>query len=324
MLTYTPSNIRMWSRLGPSGAFGLAALELAAINEKVVMLSADMAHASGLERFMSAYPDRFYNVGIAEQNLVGIASGMANEGFIPYATTYATFLAARALDQIKVNMGYMKKKIKLVGVLGGLSAGIFGSTHISVEDISVFRVIPNITILSPADCCEVIKCTMAAAENDSPVYIRLTGEPNMPSIYSGDYEFEIGKSIKLVEGTDVAVIATGSMVYNSIKAVELLREKSISCRVVNMHTIKPLDLDAVLDTGGFRLVVTVEEHSILGGLGGAVAEALSESGTPHRLLRIGLKDTYIHAAEYSYLLDELGLSPNKIAARIAGALGQTC
>jgi transketolase len=310
----------MWSRLGPAGAFGLASLELAASNNAVVMLSADMAHASGLERFMNTYPDRFYNVGIAEQDLVGIASGMANEGFIPYATTYATFLATRALDQIKVNMGYMKKKINLVGVLGGLSAGIFGSTHISVEDIAAIRAIPNITILSPADCCEVIKCTLATAENDAPVYMRLTGEINMPSVYSGDYELRIGKSITVDEGTDVALIATGAMVSNSIRAAQLLREKAVSCRVINMHTIKPLDLDAVLDAGQLRLVVTVEEHSIIGGLGGAVAEALSESGMPHRLLRIGLNDTYIKAAEYGYLQDKLGLSPSKIADRIIGVL----
>lgn len=324
MTDFTSVNIRTWSRLGSCGAFGVAALELPEINDKSVVLTADLCTFSGLDRFKAKYPDRLYNVGIAEQNMVGIAAGMAKEGFVPFATTYATFASMRCADQIKVSMGYMKLPVKLVGMTAGYSVGILGATHIAVEDIAVMRSIPNVTILSPADCTATIKAVYAAAGTDTPVYLRLSGTMNNPVVYKEDFDFEIGKAITLREGTDIAVIATGTMVYNSLKAAEKLTETGVSVKVVDMHTIKPLDVKAVKETCSAKLIVTVEEHSIYGGLGGAVAEALAlERNKPPHLI-IGVSGDYPHAASYPYLLEQTGLTADQIALKIQKTYEELC
>ena len=279
MIEYNKRNIRMWSLLGPSGAHGTAAMELAESNPNVVMLTADLCFFSGLERFKAAYPDKLYNVGIAEQNMIGVAAGLAKEGFIPFANTYASFCASRCADQVRVNMSYMRLPIKLIGLTAGYGAGILGATHVSIEDVSLMRALPNITVISPADCTEIIKAVLAAAETPDPTYIRLTGPMNTPIVYKENYDFQIGKAITLQEGEDVAIIATGSMVAQSIKAAKLLEAEGISCSVINMHTLKPLDVDAVIEANKrHKLIVTAEEHSVIGGLYGAVAEVLCREG----------------------------------------------
>lgn len=312
MLEYTLGNIRTWSRLGSCGSFGIAALELPQIDNGIVMLTADLCFYSGLDRFKAAYPDRLYNCGIAEQNMVGIAAGFAKEGFTPFATTYATFASMRCADQVKVNMGYMKLDVKLVGLTAGLSVGILGATHISTEDIAVMRAIPNITILSPADCTETIKAVFAAAQLKGPVYLRLSGTMPNPIVYHHDYDYQVGKAITLKDGNDVAIIATGTMVYNSLKTAEYMDEKGISTKVIDMHTIKPIDTDSIEDACKAKLIVTVEEHSRIGGLGAAVAETLSEKQfrPPHYI--IGTKDMYEHAGDYGYLIEQYGLSVNQL------------
>lgn len=317
MIEYKKSNIKLWSRLGSCGAFGFAANELAQTNDKVLMVTSDLCFYSGLDRFKSQYPNKLFNVGIAEQNMVGVASGLANEGFIPFATTYATFASARCADQVRVNMGYMNLNVKLVGLTAGLSVGILGPTHISIEDIAIIRSIPNIIILSPADCTETIKATIAASKIDAPVYLRLSGPMNNPIVYTDDYDFEIGKAITLLEGKDISIIATGTMVYNSLKAAEILKEKySICASVINMHTIKPLDKNAVDMACESNLIVTVEEHSKIGGLGSAVSEYLSEKTNKPPQLILGLSDEYKHAGSYDYLIQQYGLTPEKIADNI--------
>lgn len=324
MTDFTSVNIRTWSRLGSCGAFGVAALELPEINDKSVVLTADLCTFSGLDRFKAKYPDRLYNVGIAEQNMVGIAAGMAKEGFTPFATTYATFASMRCADQIKVSMGYMKLPVKLVGMTAGYSVGILGATHIALEDIAVMRSIPNVAILSPADCTATIKAVYAAAGTDTPVYLRLSGTMNNPVVYKEDFDFEIGKAITLREGTDVAVIATGTMVYNSLKASEKLAENGLSVKVIDMHTIKPLDVEAVKAACSAKLIVTVEEHSVYGGLGGAVAEALAlERNKPPHLI-IGVSGDYPHAASYPYLLEQAGLTADQIALKIQKTYEELC
>lgn len=324
MIDFTSVNIRTWSRLGSCGAFGVAALELPEINDKSVILTADLCTFSGLDRFKAKYPDRLYNIGIAEQNMVGIAAGMAKEGFVPFATTYATFASMRCADQIKVSMGYMKLPVKLVGMTAGYSVGILGATHISLEDIAVMRAIPDIVILSPADCTATIKATLAAAKKEAPVYLRLSGTMNNPVVYKEDFDFEIGKAITLREGTDIAIIATGAMVYNSLKAAEKLAENGLSVKVVDMHTIKPLDVEAVKAACSAKLIVTVEEHSIYGGLGGAVAEALAlERNKPPHLI-VGVSGDYPHAASYPYLLEQAGLTADQIALKIQKTYEEIC
>lgn len=322
MIPFTSGNIRTWSRLGPSGAIGIAAMELPEINDKAIFLSADMSTVSGLDRFKTAFPEKFINVGIAEQNLVGVAAGLASEGYSPYAITYATFFAMRAADQIKLGLGYMRLGVKLIGNFAGLSTGILGPTHMSIEDMAVMRSIPNMTIISPADCGEIIKVMLAVSKTTCPVYIRLTGSIGMPIVYSEDYEYIIGKAIYLRRGGDVAIVANGSMVYHALKAAEMLDEYGISCSVINMHTVKPLDIEAINSILDRDLIIVVEEHSIIGGLGGAVAEYMSGLGIGKRLLRFGIEDIYPHAGEYSYLIDQCGLSANKIKDRIMKTLNE--
>lgn len=317
MIEITSKNARIWSRLGPSGALGTAAIELAETTENVVMLTADLCFFSGLERFNTSFPEKLYNFGIAEQNMVGAAGGMAKEGLIPFATTYASFATSRCLDQVRVNMAYMKLPIKLIGLTAGFGAGILGATHMSVEDIAVMRALPNITIISPADCTEIIKCMLEVAKTNDPTYIRLTGPVNTPIVYKEDYDFVIGKAINLKEGEDVCIIATGSMVSESMAAAELLEEKGVSCSVINMHTIKPIDTIAIENAvKKHKLIVTVEEHSVIGGLGGAVSEYMAAVCSSVALEIIGIEDFFAPAGEYRYQLEYCGLTSQQICERI--------
>ena len=308
--------IRTLSFLGSCGAFGMALEELAKENSDIIALTADLCSFAGLTRFAQTYKEQYFNIGIAEQNMVAIAAGMAKEGLIPFVTSYAAFLSLRCADQIKVNSGYMKLPVKFVGLTSGLSVGILGPTHICNDDIALMRALPNMIILSPADCLETVKCVKAATEINAPVYLRLTGTMGNPPVYKSDYDFEIGKAITLKDGNDIALIATGTMVNNSLKAAKVLEEQGFSVKVVNMHTIKPLDIDAIKSCYGCKMIVTVEEHSIYGGLGSAVSEVLSqERNTPIHLI-IGLADVYEKAGEYPYLIEKYGLKPEQIAQKI--------
>lgn len=317
MIEFNKRNMRTWSLLGPSGAHGIAAMELAETNPDVVMLTADLCFFSGLERFKSAFPDKLYNLGIAEQNMIGVAAGLAKEGFIPFTNTYASFCASRCADQVRVNMSYMKLPIKLIGLTAGYGAGILGATHVSIEDVALMRALPNITVISPADCTEIIKAILAAAETSDPTYIRLTGPMNTPAVYKEDYEFQIGKAVTIQEGEDIGIIATGSMVAESIKAAKLLEEEGISCSVINMHTIKPLDIDAVMDVNKkHKLIVTAEEHSTIGGLYGAVAEVLCREMAHKPVVPIGINDLFVHAGSYAYQIEESELSAECMKQKI--------
>lgn len=315
-MNYSATNIKIWSRLGSCGAFGMAAMELPQINENVTMLTADLNFYSCLTRFSGKYPDKFYNLGIAEQNMVAVAAGMAKEGMLPFATTYATFASMRCADQVRVNMGYMNLNMKLIGLTAGYSVGILGPTHMSLEDLSVMRSIPNIVILSPADCTETVKATLAAAKIQGPVYLRLTGGLNNPIVYDKDYEFKVGKAIALREGEDVAILATGTMVYQSLQAVKILEQQGISASVLDFHTIKPLDVEAIKKVCGAKLIVTVEEHSVLGGFGSAVAEVLTTIQDAPPQMILGIQDRYPHAGTYDYLLEKEGLTGEGIATSI--------
>lgn len=306
-------NIRTWSLLGPSGAHGVAALELAETKPDVLMLTSDLCFFSGLERFKSLYPDRIINTGIAEQNMIGIAAGLTKEGFIPFANTYASFCSSRCADQIRVNMSYMRLPIKLIGLTAGYGAGILGATHMGIEDASLMRALPGITVISPADCTEIVKSIIAAADTQDPTYIRLTGPMNMPIVYKEDYDFQIGKAIKLQEGDDICIIASGSMVYHSLQAAKGLEEDGITSTVINMHTLKPFDDEIVLSAGQkYKLIVTAEEHNVIGGLYGAVAECLCRSGSHAPVVPFGINDTFVHAGSYDYQMKESGLTADNM------------
>ena len=307
-MDFTAKNARMWSRLGPSGAVGAAAIDLGKKSDKVLWLTADLCFFSGLERFKTDYPDRIYNLGIAEQNMIGVAAGMAKEGFTPFVTTYASFAASRCLDQVRVNMSYMKLPIKLIGLTSGFGAGLLGATHMSIEDMAIMRSIPNITVLCPADCSEIIKCIEAASETEDPTYIRLDGPLNTPIIYEDDYEFKIGQAVKLKEGRDICIIATGAMVSESLVLSKILEEEGISCSVINMHTIKPLDEETVIRASQtHKLIVTAEEHNVFGGLGSAVCEMIANKNIHIPVKNIGIKDFFAKAGDYDYQLEQSGL-----------------
>lgn len=318
MLEITSSNARNWSRLGSRGVFGQAILALAENRPDLMVLSADLGNSSGLGRFKQSYPDQFINVGIAEQNMIGVAAGLAKENYTVFATSFAPFIAMRASEQIRMNMGYMGFNVKAVAIGSGVSMAFLGNSHYGIEDAAIMRAIPNITVVSPADCAEIVKCVYAAADFDGPMYIRLTGGPNNPMVYTEEYEFVIGKAITLREGTDITIIANGTMVYQSLEAAKLLEAQGISATVVNMHTIKPLDT-SVIDkaVASSKLIVTVEEHSVIGGLGSAVAEYKSGLRNAPPQLTLGLPDHFGKTAEYAYLLDAYGLVASKIAASIA-------
>lgn len=324
MIEYNKRAIRSWSLLGPSGVLGLAACDIAEEDDNFAIVTSDLCFFSGLNRFESIYKDKLYNVGIAEQNMIGIAAGMVKEGMNVFATSYASFAATRVLDQVKVNMGYMQLPIKLVGLTSGYASGILGATHMAIEDIAIMRSIPNITVLSPADCVETMKVLQAASKMSVPVYIRMGSDVKNPSIpiYKEDYEFQVGKAITLRQGSDICFVATGTMVSVSLEAANILQEEGYSCEVINVHTVKPIDEAAILSECDKKLVVTIEEHSVIGGLGSAVAEVLApvKCKPPHII--IGIKDEYLHAASHRALLEKSGLTAQQVCKEIISYLGK--
>ena len=280
------------------------------------MLTSDLCVFSGLERFKAKFPDRLYNVGIAEQNMIGVAAGFAKEGFIPFATTYATFASMRCADQVKVNMGYMGLPVKLVGLTAGFAVGVLGATHMSLEDLAVMRSIPHVTVLSPADCTATVKAVLAAVTCPGPVYLRLSGPMPNPIVYKDECPFVIGKANTLRDGTDISIIATGSMVYQALKASDRLQKDGLSVEVVDMHTVQPLDEDVVRRACDRKLVVTVEEHSVTGGLGSAVAERLACLKNHPPLLMIGHEGKYPLAGGYADLIRQDGLDAESIYQKV--------
>ncbi len=315
-LTLTPADVRAWSMMGTRGTFGVTLLNLAQQNPRIVGLTADLGITSGMERFSTAFPERYLNVGIAEQNLVGVAAGIASQGQIPFATTFANFAALRACEQMRHYLGYMQENVKVVGLASGFAMGMFGTTHYGIEDIATVRSIANLTILSPADATATAQLTLAAAEHDGPVYLRLTGGMRTPVVYREAAEFILGKANLLREGHDIALVATGSMVAPSLKVAQMLAERGLQCSVLDMHTIKPLDSAALAGLLNHKLIVSVEEHSTTGGLGSAVAEYLAGEQNSPRLLTIGIPQGYGNAGEYSWMLEQTGLTAPQIAGTI--------
>lgn len=313
-------NNRMLSLLGQRGTFGTVLYELALSDDRIMALSADLIRTSGLERFFEDYPDRCLNVGIAEQNAVGVAAGLADGGKIPFVTTFSNFAALRANEFVRHFMAYMNCNVKLVGLGSGFSMELFGTTHYGLEDIAVLRSMPNIVILSPSDCLELANCVEYCVAYDQPVYLRLSGRMNNPIVNRKEYEFEVGKGILLRRGENVIVYATGSMVNAALKAAKILEKEHISVSVVNIHTIKPLDIQLVLRNKHYPLIVTVEEHATIGGLGSAIGEVLGEASSHGKLLRIGTGNQYKKAGGYEYMLEQHGLTPEGISNRIKKAL----
>ena len=310
-------NIKLWSSLGMRATFGLIALELADNNPDLIITTSDVSTSAGLDRYKNKHPNKYVDVGIAEQNLIGVSAGLSSEGFKVISTTFAPFQTLRCCEQIKVNLGYMRHKLCMVGLASGLVLGNLGYTHCSIEDIGVLRSIPNITIVAPSDPFELYKCLHQAINHDSSVYIRLTAGSNSNIINHKDYEYKIGKSIKLVSGDDVTIFGCGNILSNCIDAASALSKENIKCSVINMHTIKPIDSDTILEeVQKSKLIISVEEHNIIGGLGSAISEIVSEKENNTKLIRIGINDFYSSGGSYEYLKNIHGLTTEKIIHKI--------
>lgn len=292
-------------------AYGEYLVTLGEKNKNLVVLDADLSGATKTNIFKKACPERHFNAGIAETNLMGMAAGLATVGKIPFASTFAIFGAGRAYEVIRNSICYPKLNVKIALTHSGISVGEDGGSHQSIEDIALMRVIPNMTVLCPADAIETEKMMDAAMEINGPVYIRL-GRSDVPFLFDEDYEFEVGKASFLKMGRDVTIIATGLMVGAALEAAELLKDDGISARVLNMGSIKPIDIDAIEDaaikTGA---IVTAEEHSIIGGLGGAVAEVLCEVA-PVPMERVGVKDIFGQSGKVGALMEKYELTPKDI------------
>ena len=293
-------------------SYGNALAALGQEHEDLVVLDADLAGATKTSTFKKAFPDRFFDCGIAEGNMMAVAAGLAAAGMVPFASTFAMFAAGRAFEQVRNSIGYPHLNVKIGATHGGISVGEDGASHQCCEDFALMRSIPGMTVMCPADDVEARAAVKAAYEFEGPVYLRF-GRSATPVFHDEDsFEFKIGKGEVLQDGNDVAIIATGLMTYEAIKAGEMLREKGINARVINMCTIKPLDEELILKAAAeCGKVVTCEEHSIIGGLGEAVSALLSEK-CPTPVRRIGVNDEFGHSGPAADLLKQFGLSAENI------------
>ena len=300
-------------------AFGASLVELGAKRDDFIVLDADLAAATQTGMFKKAFPERFYDCGIAEQNMVSIAAGVAATGKKVVCSSFAMFAAGRAFEQVRNSIGYPHLNVIIGATHAGISVGEDGATHQCCEDIAVMRTIPGMTIINPADETEAKKAVYAAMDHDGTVYMRF-GRLAVPVVFDDDYKFEIGKGVELREGNDVTIIATGLMVNEALQAYELLKEEGISARIINIATIKPLDTEIILkaakETGA---IVTAEEHSVIGGLGSAVAECVAEE-YPVPVIKLGVYDKFGHSGPAVKLLDEFGLRAVNIVEKAKKAI----
>ncbi|ETJ16608.1 transketolase family protein [Clostridium butyricum] len=302
----------MGNKVATREAYGKALVKLSNLNDRVVVLDADLSKSTKTADFKTAAPERFINMGIAEGNMMGVAAGLATCGKIPFASSFAMFAAGRAFEQIRNSICYPRLNVKVCATHAGLTVGEDGATHQSVEDIALMRAIPNMTIINPVDALETEAAILAIAEYDGPCYVRL-GRLAVETINDeNNYKFEIGKGVTLSEGNDVTIVATGMMVQLALKAKEELSKEGINAKIINIHTIKPIDCEllvkAAKETGA---IVTAEEHSIVGGLGSAVSEVVTEE-FPVPVVKVGIKDTFGESGKPDQLLEKYGLTVESI------------
>lgn len=309
----------MAEKIATRQAYGQALVKLGAENKDVVVLDADLSKSTKTELFARAFPERFFNMGIAEQNMIGTAAGLALAGKIPFVSSFAIFATGRAFEQVRNSIAYPALNVKIAASHAGISVGEDGASHQSIEDLALMRVLPNMSVIVPADAAQTAAAVVAASAHQGPVYLRL-GRPAVPQLYSQDYEFHLGRADVLQEGQDAAVIACGLMVAPALEAAALLAPRGVTVMVINMATIKPLDVEAVVraarETGA---VVTAEEHSIIGGLGSAVAEVLVEK-YPVPMQRVGIRDTFGESGRPQELLEKYGLTARHIVEAVERTL----
>jgi transketolase len=295
-------------------------VELGQTDPRTVVLDGDLANSTKADKFAKAHPDRFFQMGIAEQNMIGVAAGMAAVGYVPWTSSFAVFFTHRAVDPIRMLVAQSNANVKIAGSYAGLLIGAVGKTHLDIEDLAIMRSMPDITVLSPADATELVAMMDWAHATDGPLYLRLVRDA-VPDLFGADYTFTPGAVHKLRDGSDVALVSTGPQTSRVMEAADLLRSSGIDASVTHVPCLKPLDEVALLSAlAGHDLVVTVEEHSIFGGLGGLVAEVLTSAGAAPRVERIGVQDTWGESAGNDYMLEKHGLSAALVAARVHDTL----
>lgn len=299
--------------------FGAGLVEAGQANAAVVGLTADLMESLQMQHFQKSFPDRFFQVGIAEANMMGIAAGLATAGKIPFTGTFANFSTGRVYDQIRQSIAYSHKNVKICASHAGLTLGEDGATHQILEDIGLMRMLPGMVVINPCDYNQTKAATLAIAAYYGPVYLRF-GRPAWPIFTPENQKFEIGKAVLMATGTDVTLLATGHLMWTSIEAAKMLAEQGISCEVINLHTIKPLDENAILDSvSKTRAVVVAEEHNILGGLGDAVAHVLAQH-LPTPMEFVGVNDSFGESGKPNELLEKYGLGKNHVAAAVQRVL----
>lgn len=303
----------MADKIATRDAYGDALVELGRENPDIVVLDADLSKSTKTNLFCKEFPDRHFNMGIAEANMISTAAGLATCGKIPFASTFAVFASGRAWEQVRMSVCYPELNVKIVATHGGITVGEDGASHQANEDIAVMRALPNITVVVPADGIETKKAVRAIADYHGPVYMRL-GRSGVPVVFDESYEFVLGRAVVIRPGDDVSIFACGIMVAEALEAAELLKAEGVSAEVVNVSTIKPLDVETILEsvrkTG---CAVSAEEHSIVGGLGSAVAEAIIDA-CPIPMERVGVPDTFTESGKPTELLKKYGMTPADIAA----------
>jgi transketolase len=300
--------------------FGDTLVSLAGTNQNVVVLDADLANSTKADKFAKAYPNRFLQMGIAEQNFVGVAVGLASLGFVPWLSTFTVFFTHRAIDPIRMLVAQTKANVKLGAAYAGLLTGLTGKTHQDVEDLAIMRAMPDMTVLAPADAIEGEAIIRWATEYQGPVYLRLARDASV-NVFDESYRFVPGKTISLRDGRDVLLISTGPQSVRCLQAAEILHGQGISAGVLHVPSVKPVNKEEIVSASEkVKLVITVEEHSIYGGLGGMVAEILSEA-SPRRVIRFGIDDRWGESAPNDYLLDLFEMSPARLSERIKKVLG---
>ncbi len=308
------------AKIATREAYGKALVELGSVNDKVVVLDADLSKSTKTADFSKQFPERFINMGIAEANMMCVAAGMSTCGKIPFVSTFAMFAAGRAFEQVRNSICYPNLNVKICATHAGLTVGEDGASHQAIEDLALMRAIPNMTVISPSDSIETEAVIKAIAEYNGPCYVRL-GRVGVNVINdNADYKFEIGKGIELRKGTDVTIVATGIMVDEALAAEAILKEEGISANVINIHTLKPLDTDLLVKAAKTtKTIVTVEEHNIIGGLGSAVSEAICEV-FPVPVIKVGVQDTFGESGQPAELLKAYGLTPEKIVEAVKKAI----
>lgn len=304
------------SKVATRDAYGKKLMALGALHENIVVLDADLSKSTKTCDFAGKFPERFINMGIAEQNMMGVAAGLAAAGKVPFASTFAMFAAGRAFEIVRNSICYPKLNVKICATHAGITVGEDGASHQAVEDMAIMRAIPNMVVLNPSDGVSTEAAIEAAYRHQGPVYVRL-GRAAVPLVYTPEtLQFEIGKGIQISDGSDVTLIATGIMVNEAMKAAETLKAEGISVRVIDMHTIKPIDTEIILKAAKeTKAIVTCEEHSVIGGLGSAVAEVLAEQ-CPTRLKRVGIKDTFGESGKPDELMKKYGLTFDFIVSAV--------